>query len=211
MKLSQDYSNVLSKLEGIRGTVSGNPGYFSWYYDNIGVATLGYGHALIDPAGNHIRRGESNASLRADAAVKALFPGGGGVAISAAQASWLKAKDMNAFAVDVAPLLHVGTPQAQFDALVDFAYNVGVGALKGSTLLRMHNSGGALGSADLQGLAFASRAHAPILSIGAAFAAWSNADHQWSKGVFHRRMFEFLIYSGTDYAQSYSTAFSFSD
>jgi lysozyme len=208
MQLSQSYSTILEKLEGIKGQVPGNPGHFSWYYDNIGVATLAYGHALTDLDGGHIRRGELNANARADAAVKRLFPGG--ITISLAQALQLKTQDMGVFVNAVNPLIHTDTKQPEFDALVDFSYNVGIGALKSSTLLRFHNEGTALGpTGDLAALAHASKNHLPITTIGEAFAAWSNEDHTWSKGVFHRRMFEFLIYAGMEYATAYSTAFDF--
>jgi lysozyme len=46
--------------------------------------------------------------------------------------------------------LYVRVPitQGQFDALVGFTYNLGGGTLRGSTLLRMLNSGDAAGAAD---------------------------------------------------------------
>jgi GH24 family phage-related lysozyme (muramidase) len=207
LALSQNYCNELTKLEGIEGQVPGNPGQYSWYYDDIGVATLGNGHALTDPHGQHIRRGQPAANALAEAAVLAL---GFGSTLSAVEIATLKTRDMAAFAVPVAAMVRGDTNQAQFDALVDFAYNVGVGALKSSSLLRMHNSATVSdGPADLAALAKASQSKAPILNIGQAFAAWSNADHTWNHGVFHRRMWEFLIYGGMDYAKAYSTAFAF--
>lgn len=204
---SQTYANQLSVMEGIEGQVPGNPGHYSWYYDNIGVATLGYGYALIDSLGVHIRKGEPNANARADAAVMKLFPGG--TTISRDQAVALKLRTMAVFAAGVSPLVRLDTTQAQFDALVDFSYNVGVGALKTSSLLRLHNAKAVSGDTNLHNLAVASQKHTAIVNIGEAFAAYSNADHSWSKGVFHRRMWEFLIYDGADYAQAYSTSFAF--
>jgi GH24 family phage-related lysozyme (muramidase) len=48
----------------------------------------------------------------------------------------------------VSQLVNVGINQNQFDALVDFAYNLGVDALKGSTLLKKLNAGDYAGAAD---------------------------------------------------------------
>jgi lysozyme len=45
-------------------------------------------------------------------------------------------------------LVHVYLTQNQFDALVDFAYNVGATNFRNSTLLRLLNSGDAKGAAD---------------------------------------------------------------
>lgn len=39
-------------------------------------------------------------------------------------------------------------PQCQFDALCSFAYNLGIGALDGSTLLRLRKAGDVAGAAD---------------------------------------------------------------
>lgn len=209
MLLSTSYSAELSVMEGLQGKMPGtNPVQYTWYYDDIGVATIGNGHALVDFHLQHIRRGEPDADARATQATVAL--GFGGASLTLAEVAILKTKDMDAFAKPVSGLVRADTTQPEFDALVDFAYNVGAGALQSSTLLRLHNSGNALlGPANLSVLASESQNHAPIHSIGEAFAAWSNADHTWTRGVFHRRMWEFLVYSGVAYQQAYSTAFAF--
>jgi lysozyme len=207
MQVSQPYATVLSKLEAIAGGVPGRPGAYTWYYDNIGVATAGYGHALVDSAGNHIRRGEDAADARARAAMGAL--GFADNTMTMAQAIALKLADLNGFAVHVSPLVRGDTTQAQFDALTDFAYNCGVGNLQGSSLLRLHNAKQGEIAESIQTLRDRSVAKQPINSIGEAFAAYSNADHVWTLGVFHRRMFEYGIYCGADYDSAYSTAFAF--
>lgn len=52
------------------------------------------------------------------------------------------ASDAGRFAARVTVLLDgAATTQSQFDALVSFAYNLGSGALAGSTLLRLHKAG----------------------------------------------------------------------
>lgn len=205
MEISQAFANLSKKLEGIKGLTA--TGRYTAYPDNIGVWTLGYGHALVDAQGHHIKTGEANVAARCTAAIQAL--GYGAATLSMDQVLELKRKDFSAFAARVSPLLRANTSQNQFDALVDFAYNVGSEGFAGSTLLRMHQAGAAAGTTNLSVIAANSRAKGGIGNIGAAFAAWSNADHQWSLGVFHRRMLEFLIYTGMDYDQAYSTAFAF--
>lgn len=207
MQPSITYANVLSKLENILGGVPGRPGAYTWYFDNIGVATAGYGHALTDPQGNHIRRGVGDTAGLARASMAAL--GFADNTMTLAQAVALKLSDLNGFAVHVAPLVRGDTSQPQFDALVDFAYNCGVGNLQGSSLLRLHNAKQGEIAESIQTLRDRSVAKQPINSIGEAFAAYSNADHAWELGVFHRRMFEYGIYCGADYNSAYSTAFAF--
>lgn len=56
--------------------------------------------------------------------------------ITQAQAEELLVKDVQVAAEAVNRLVTAEITQAEFDALVDFAFNVGVGALAGSTLLR---------------------------------------------------------------------------
>ena len=57
-------------------------------------------------------------------------------------------EDLARFAAGVERLVQVDLTDNQFAALVSFAYNVGLGALAGSTLLRKLNAGDYLGAAD---------------------------------------------------------------
>jgi len=61
--------------------------------------------------------------------------------------------------------------QGEYDALVDFAFNLGTNAEKGSTLLRLVNSG------DMAGAA-------------AQFDAWDHANGQVVAGLLRRRVAE---------------------
>lgn len=56
--------------------------------------------------------------------------------------------DLTKFSNSVVALLHVPVTQNQFDALVDFAYNVGPGNLANSTLLRKLNAGDYQGASE---------------------------------------------------------------
>lgn len=86
------------------------------YLDVAGIPTIGYGHKLLP--------GES-------------FAGG----VTEAQAEEILARDAAHAAAAVSGLVHVPLSQGQFDALVDFTFNLGAGRLEQSTLLRDLNAG----------------------------------------------------------------------
>ena len=86
------------------------------YTDVAGFPTIGYGHRIVPP--------ES-------------FPGG----LSEPQAANLLARDVSAAELAIGRLVKVALTQGQFDALVDFCFNLGSGRLAGSTLLRVLNGG----------------------------------------------------------------------
>jgi len=86
------------------------------YKDVAGFPTIGYGHKLLP--------GES-------------YPEG----IDEARASALLANDVKAVEQAVERLVRVQVTQGQFDALVDFCYNLGSARLQSSTLLRALNAG----------------------------------------------------------------------
>lgn len=71
-----------------------------------------------------------------------------------------------------------GSPvtQNQFDALVSFAYNVGLGNLNSSTLLKKHRSGDYRGSVQ-------------------EFAKWNKAKGKVLKGLTRRRVAEAALYA----------------
>ena len=68
-----------------------------------------------------------------------LKPIGPGTKWTQAQADERKTQDLNRFCVEVSKLLKTEVNDNQFAALVSFSYNVGVGNLKTSTLLRLVN------------------------------------------------------------------------
>ncbi|MGA2673515.1 MAG: lysozyme [Terracidiphilus sp.] len=86
------------------------------YLDVAGIPTIGYGHRLL-PA-------ES-------------FPDG----IEEAQAARMLAVDVRLAEFAVQRLVRVPLTQGQFDALVDFVFNLGAGRLADSTLLKELNAG----------------------------------------------------------------------
>ncbi len=86
------------------------------YLDVNGFPTIGYGHRLMHP--------ES-------------FPGG----VTEIEASQILASDVRDAEQAVERLVKVPLTQGQFDALVDFCYNLGSGKLASSTLLKVLNGG----------------------------------------------------------------------
>jgi lysozyme len=87
------------------------------YLDVAGIATIGYGHRLLP--------GES-------------FPNG----ITEASAEQMLASDAHGAEQAVTRLVKVALTQSQFDALVDFCFNLGAGKMAASTLLKDLNEGG---------------------------------------------------------------------
>jgi len=86
------------------------------YTDVAGFPTIGYGHRIVPPE---------------------CFPGG----VSEPQAATLLARDVAEAERAVDRLVTVALTQGQFDALVDFCFNLGAGRLAKSTLLRALNDG----------------------------------------------------------------------
>lgn len=84
------------------------------YRDSVGVLTIGYGST-----GSHVSVGE---------------------VITEAQAETLLIKDLSRFESGVTELVKVPVTQNQFDALVSFSFNLGLGNLKSSTLLKKLNA-----------------------------------------------------------------------
>ena len=109
--------------------------------------TIGYGHTKGVKPGQRITEAEADAFLREDVA------------------------RFEAAVNRLAP----ATTQAQFDALVSFAFNVGEGALGGSTLLKKHNAGDHAGARR-------------------EFGRWVNAAGRRMAGLVRRRAAEAALY-----------------
>src|SRR6185312_7091660 len=90
------------------------------YQDSVGVWTIGYGHTRGVKEGDTCTLEEAEKFLQ---------------------------DDIQFAAAGVNRLVKVPLTQGEFDALVDFAFNLGVGALEHSTLLRLLNQGDYQGAA----------------------------------------------------------------
>lgn len=68
--------------------------------------------------------------------------------ITQEQAEELLKRDLISFENSVSKLIKIAVTQNEFDALVSFAFNVGVGALANSTLLKLLNAGNTKGASE---------------------------------------------------------------
>ncbi|OQS42352.1 lysozyme [Chromobacterium haemolyticum] len=121
------------------------------YQDSVGVWTIGYGHT-----GPEVTLG---------------------LVITQAQADALLARDLSRFESGVTRLVQVPLNQNQFDALVCFSFNLGLGALQGSTLLRLLNAGDYAGAAG-------------------QFPRWNKAGGKELTGLTRRRVAEQALFLG---------------
>ena len=114
------------------------------YKDSVGVPTIGYGHTRGVAMGMTCTQEQAEQWLQEDVQI----------------------------AVDaVNRLVTVELTQNQFDALVDFTFNLGVGSLQRSTLLKLLNAGNYSGAAG-------------------EFAKWNKAGGQVLAGLTKRRQAE---------------------
>lgn len=95
------------------------------YDDGVGVITIGYGTTRY-PNGHKVQLGDT---------------------CTEKQAEQYLANDLAKFEKSVNDLIKVPVNQNQYDALVSFTYNVGVGGFAGSTALKLLNSGDYTGCA----------------------------------------------------------------
>jgi lysozyme len=121
------------------------------YQDVAGVWTIGYGHTGTDVhAGMRVTEAEAEDLLRADLAGAVGCVNRG---------------------------VTVRVTQGQFDALVDFCFNAGCGALVKSTLLRKVNLGDSAGAV-------------------AQFGLWVHAGGEVVAGLVRRRKAEAELFTG---------------
>jgi GH24 family phage-related lysozyme (muramidase) len=124
------------------------------YKCSANVTTIGYGHTGSVHMGDYITQAEADELLRAD--LKKFVDG-----------------------VNAAVLCYI--TQNQFDALVSWSFNVGLGAMKSSTLLKMINAG----SAD---------------AAGSQLLRWDKVNGKVVAGLTRRRLAERDLYNSTEVA-----------
>lgn len=160
-----DYATGIQVSQGaldfIRQTESLSLTPYHGAADAPGVYTIGYGHKIVpgDP----------------------YWPMGQTQAISGAEAEQLFEADVGVAADGVRSMVNVPLTQGQFDALVSFAFNTGLGNLRSSTLLAKLNAG------DYQGAA-------------AEFSRWVYANGQIVAGLVTRRLAEAATFTGINSA-----------
>jgi lysozyme len=143
---------LIQSFEGCEKPVKGKRGRYRAYVDPVGILTIGWGH--------------TNATGRAFDADTVW---------TQAECDAALAEDLAKFEAGVRALVKVALSQCQFDALVSFAYNCGLGNLRSSTLLRKVNKGD-----------FAAAAR--------EFAKWNKAGGRVLAGLTRRRAAEAMLF-----------------
>ncbi len=134
-------------ISGFEGT------RFKAYDDGVGVWTIGTG-TTVYPNGEKVKKGDTCTPEQA----KTYFK-----------------HDLAKFEKTVNESVTVPLNQNQFDALVSLTYNIGSGAFKGSTLLKLLNKGDSQGAAD-------------------QFLAWKKAGGKVLPGLVRRREAERALF-----------------
>lgn len=138
MPLREVPAPAVELIKSFEGIPDGDPTTVNLdpYLDPVGIWTIGWGHAIMQ-GGAYLRGRENRAAARA------LFPGG----LTRVQAEALLRGDLVESARDVQLMAKVPLDDGQFGALVSFAFNLGSGALRNSTLLKLLNARNPAGAA----------------------------------------------------------------
>lgn len=173
MKTSQQGVDLIKSFEGIRdgdpSTVNLDP-----YLCPAGIATIGWGHVVTE----HGRPLKGRPGLLR---AREMYPDG----IDMGMAEMLLRGDLADREPQLEGLLQVPVTQGQFDALMSFAFNVGLDiddddiaeGLGDSTLLKKLNAGDVAGAAD-------------------QFLKWNKAAGQVLAGLTRRREAERALFLG---------------
>ena len=145
MKTSQSGIDLIKQFEGFRAKP---------YLCSAGVPTIGYGTTRYP---NEIKVKLSDAQ------------------ITQLQAEYFLRHDIICVENGVTSLVKVPLKQNQFDALVSFAYNVGISAFGNSTLLKLLNAG------DIDG-------------ASKQFERWNKAGGKIVDGLINRREAEKVLF-----------------
>lgn len=129
----------------------GNDGLIYPYHDMLGYPTIGIGHLLSKVVNENLSK----------------YP-----PITKEDAYKLHTQDVNVFSLGVSKMIIVPTTDNQFGAIVSLAFNVGLGNLKTSTLIRKLNQKN------------------PISDIANEFLKWNKGGGKIIAGLTRRRIAE---------------------
>lgn len=159
MTMSEKGLQLLTDFEGFETEV---------YKDVAGLPTIGVGHLLTPSelsSGKIVINGQSVEYVNG---------------LTTQQVHDLLAQDLQRFDAAVNDNVTVALKQYQFDALVSFSFNVGVGAFTGSTLLKVLNQG-------------------KYDDVPAQLRRWVYSGGQKVRGLVNRREHEVQMWDGTLY------------
>ena len=145
MKTSKAGLDLIKQFESFRAAP---------YLCSAGVPTIGYG-TTVYPNGIKVKLSDQK--------------------ITQQLAESFLQRHVNAIEKDILSLIKVPLKQNQFDALVSFSYNVGFGAFRDSTLLKLLNAG------DIDG-------------TSKQFERWNKAGGKVSNGLTRRRNAEKALF-----------------
>lgn len=159
-------ADLIRRFEGIMDgdptTVNLDP-----YLDPVGIWTIGWGHVVRD-ANDRPIRGIENRKLAQE-----VYPDG----LTMAQAVVLLEDDMRGLPAAIKKMATVPLKWHQLGALISFSFNVGITALRTSTLLRLYNAGQPDAAAD-------------------QFARWNRSGGKVLAGLINRRAAEAKLFRG---------------
>ncbi|QOJ22663.1 MAG: lysozyme [Gammaproteobacteria bacterium] len=129
--MKRDLSKAIELIKSFEGIPDGDPSTVNInpYLCPAGYWTIGWGHVVIGSDGKQIK-GALNKQI-----AYAVYPNG----ITREEAEILLTDDVRKFSIAVDNLVAIEISDRRFCVLVSFAFNVGIGALKDSTLLKLLN------------------------------------------------------------------------
>ena len=129
----------------------------------VAGATIGYGHLIAKSEWKTYEKG-----------------------ISEKDADALFNADLAPFVDAVRNTITVGLQQHQFDALVIFAFNIGISGFKGSSVVQLINN---------------PKAKTSYATLEDAWKAWNKSQGKLNKGLVNRRNAEWNIYNSATYSR----------
>jgi lysozyme len=156
MQMSEPGLELLKLWEGFKLKV---------YKDSAGLPTIGVGHLIT--------KSEQSSGNIQIAGVSVAYANG----LTDQQALDLLSQDVQPAEQAVNKGVKVELNQDQFDALVSFTFNVGVGAFNGSTLLKVLNQG-------------------QYTQVPAQLQRWNKAGGKVVQGLVNRRANEIRLWNG---------------